>query len=334
MSSMLSSIKVHPSQNGLDADEADQIAKLGAIIAPTYNQKPNFKKIGSKVGRGSFFNQVSNQPSRTNISSFLSTNSEMEDGVSLEGVINYLTENIENMYKDRVYMKEFEEMCHEMMKNSRDPELHRILKSHGWNGARFKESTELPLDLNSFLQDISNLYLRYKVSVYSTNITSLYESGNERATNQIYSFIPDTLLTYLNKNNDISLSNSTISPRLTISGISPKNSVAPNKPVSPKLQHSEASFNHPTTTTTTSGTTTAPNTTEVRSFTFTGACMLADISGFSKFSGEKCSKGVSGLDELREATNGFLGHIVQTVYEFNGDGKQQLILLYAYYIRF
>lgn len=60
---------------------------------------------------------------------------------------------------------------------------------------------------------------------------------------------------------------------------------------------------------------------EVRSITFTGACMLADISGFSKFSGAMCSKGVSGLDELREATNGFLGHIVKTVYEFNGDGK-------------
>jgi hypothetical protein len=33
-----------------------------------------------------------------------------------------------------------------------------------------------------------------------------------------------------------------------------------------------------------------------------------------------CSKGVSGLDDLREATNGFLGHFVKLVYEFEGDG--------------
>lgn len=34
-----------------------------------------------------------------------------------------------------------------------------------------------------------------------------------------------------------------------------------------------------------------------------------------------CSKGVVGLDELRETTNGFLGHIVKMVYEHRGDGK-------------
>eukprot|EP00981_Chlorochromonas_danica_P015276 scaffold11522_cov239-Ochromonas_danica.AAC.3 len=47
--------------------------------------------------------------------------------------------------------------------------------------------------------------------------------------------------------------------------------------------------------------------------------MLADISGFSKFSGAMCQKGVSGLDDLREATNVFLGALVKTVYEFQGD---------------
>jgi hypothetical protein len=48
--------------------------------------------------------------------------------------------------------------------------------------------------------------------------------------------------------------------------------------------------------------------------------MLADISGFTKFSGEMCSKGAGGLDDLREATNGFLGHCVKLVYEYKGDG--------------
>eukprot|EP01032_Pedospumella_encystans_P010797 gene10797-12592_t len=61
------------------------------------------------------------------------------------------------------------------------------------------------------------------------------------------------------------------------------------------------------------------STKEPRRLTFKGACMLADISGFSKFSGAMCSKGVSGLDDLREATNGFLGYFVKQVYEYEGD---------------
>ncbi|RYH18435.1 hypothetical protein EON65_27225 [archaeon] len=54
---------------------------------------------------------------------------------------------------------------------------------------------------------------------------------------------------------------------------------------------------------------------------FKGVCLLADISGFSKYSGEMCSKGVSGLDELRSVTNGLLDNFVETVYKYGGDGK-------------
>lgn len=64
---------------------------------------------------------------------------------------------------------------------------------------------------------------------------------------------------------------------------------------------------------------------ELVTHTFMGACMLADISGFSKFSGAMCLKGASGLDDLRDATSVFLGHLVKTVYEFQGDGKSLLI---------
>ena len=42
--------------------------------------------------------------------------------------------------------------------------------------------------------------------------------------------------------------------------------------------------------------------------------------GFSKFSGAMCARGVTGLDELHSATNEFLGHFVDVVYQFQGDG--------------
>jgi hypothetical protein len=56
-------------------------------------------------------------------------------------------------------------------------------------------------------------------------------------------------------------------------------------------------------------------------YSFVGACMLVDISGFSKFSASMCSQGVDGLDELRKVTNGLLGHFVKAVYEHDGDGE-------------
>jgi len=68
----------------------------------------------------------------------------------------------------------------------------------------------------------------------------------------------------------------------------------------------------------------------VQSFTFRGACMLVDISGFSKFSAAMCSNGVSGLDDLREVTNGFLGHFVKIVYQYDGDG----LLYWRHFLRY
>ena len=59
---------------------------------------------------------------------------------------------------------------------------------------------------------------------------------------------------------------------------------------------------------------------------FMGACVLIDISGFSKFSAAMCSQGANGLDELRNATNGLLGHFVASVNEHGGDGKRVILV--------
>lgn len=56
-------------------------------------------------------------------------------------------------------------------------------------------------------------------------------------------------------------------------------------------------------------------------FQINGACMLIDISGFSKFSAAMCLRGAEGLDELRKTTGGMLGRLVKVVYEHEGDGK-------------
>ena len=40
-----------------------------------------------------------------------------------------------------------------------------------------------------------------------------------------------------------------------------------------------------------------------------------------------CARGVTGLDDLHTATNEFLGHFVDVVYQFQGDGK--IYILYS-----
>lgn len=59
---------------------------------------------------------------------------------------------------------------------------------------------------------------------------------------------------------------------------------------------------------------------EPRYKSFFGCCLLADISGFTKLSSAYCLKGSAGLDALHNATDTFLGNLVKTVYDHQGDG--------------
>lgn len=65
------------------------------------------------------------------------------------------------------------------------------------------------------------------------------------------------------------------------------------------------------------------------SYTLQGACMIIDISNFSKYSASMCSQGMKGLDELRKVTSGLLGLFVKSVYEHDGDGKSKYSHLYV-----
>jgi class 3 adenylate cyclase len=58
---------------------------------------------------------------------------------------------------------------------------------------------------------------------------------------------------------------------------------------------------------------------EVEAKAARGACLLADISGFTKLSGHLCSTGVRGLDDLRQVTSTFLSRFISLIYSFGGD---------------
>jgi class 3 adenylate cyclase len=58
---------------------------------------------------------------------------------------------------------------------------------------------------------------------------------------------------------------------------------------------------------------------EPDSFFLHGVCLLVDISGFTKLSGDFCDHGKSGIDELQLATNGYMGKLVDIIYHYGGD---------------
>jgi uncharacterized membrane protein YgcG len=58
---------------------------------------------------------------------------------------------------------------------------------------------------------------------------------------------------------------------------------------------------------------------EPSSFFLHGVCLLVDISGFTKLSGDFCDQGKRGIDELQLATNGYMGKLVDIIYSFGGD---------------
>lgn len=55
------------------------------------------------------------------------------------------------------------------------------------------------------------------------------------------------------------------------------------------------------------------------SFSFPGVCLLCDISGFTRLSGDYCLLGKNGIDGLQKATNGYMGRLVDVIYGYGGD---------------
>lgn len=56
----------------------------------------------------------------------------------------------------------------------------------------------------------------------------------------------------------------------------------------------------------------------LKSSTFIGVCLIINIAGFTKLTTEYSSMGINDLQQL---ANGYLGHIFNLVYQYDGDGK-------------
>lgn len=184
-----------------------------------------------------------------------------------------------------------------------------LLKQYGWIGDKYKdEEWNRPSFREQFLKAAKNFYLKNYQDVNMFTPARKRANTAEAVTDYVVPFCPDILVEYLHSQSVLEThKHEEDATKQASHGV-----VATNRHLSVPPMH------------------------KVRSFSFRGACVLADISGFSKFSGRMCLQGVSGLDELREATNGFLGHFVKLVYEFGGDGEwvgdmSEIYNIYAIY---
>lgn len=205
-------------------------------------------------------------------------------------VTTLLTENFSNHEEFQESVQILNEQTLKALSVNKDPTFLRVLKAYGWTGMRFQSLTNADpkhhtFDFQKFLQALSNIYLKLQYR-NPVSLENILDSEGINHIEKIAAFCPDIVIEYLEKY-----------PRLFAS-----------------------------TSTTTNPTNLKPSLPSVNtSHTFFGACMLIDISGFSKFSAAMCSQGIRGLDELRKVTNGLLGKFVKAVYEHDGDGKYTIV---------
>jgi hypothetical protein len=218
-------------------------------------------------------------------------------GISLvDHLIDYLSEHHKSLHDRDKNLIRFEKLTEEVLNSCSEPELHSILKEQGWTGTHFQLSVEpIPpyIDGQSCLNALSNYYLKVNTQPALTEALLLGNSAGGGLSSGAGAGGGGVSAGGYNAEHDMD-----------------SHSLEQILPFCPDVLVAYLR-KQPI----------LPGSTQPRRICFTGACMLADISGFSKFSGAMCSKGVSGLDDLREATNGFLGYFVKQVYEYEGDGR-------------
>jgi len=207
---------------------------------------------------------------------------------------NYLVLHHLNVLSDPHILFEFEALTVHIMEGEGDDHspLRLLLVEHGWNGAKYKHSPSIAFDVHKLTQDLGTMYFVGKTSDLLKRELSANEGDMElyNECSLLQTFCPNIVI------------------RNILASYNPENRVYS---VGRDMEGGDGSvplYRQ------------AP-----ASCSFFAACMLADISGFTKLSSAYCSKGSVGLDALHHVTETFLGDLVKTVYNFNGDGKTKIV---------
>lgn len=111
-------------------------------------------------------------------SSINSGGSRGETIAAVENLINFLTLQEESIASSPDLMKRFELLTMEALNNIHDPEMYRLFRMNGWNGARYRATDDVPLDVSACLQSLSNWYLKQTRGTDLSHIYDIFGKGD------------------------------------------------------------------------------------------------------------------------------------------------------------
>ena len=271
--------------------------KVGTIINhPTGTSRRDFIKkvmrmktaipaIGPPVG-------IADAEARTQIYEFLSKYTKELNALAPEDDENSCLEDLE-----RIITSFIDEDCE-------DIDLIHALESCGWNGNRFKLPESKQFDPNALMLALANLYLTTGRNAiadrhFASSLASLPIDAHEDLYGGGRKYSGDKTVNFR-----VKLGSSPMERSMQTVAKAQIESFCPN--ILLKFLESRILNQEPL---------------ESVSTPIQAVCMLCDISGFSKFSGQLCALGVNGLKQVHQATTDFLGYFVDVIYKHGGDGK-------------
>jgi hypothetical protein len=273
----------HPKELPIFSRRVDVIPSPSATQSRRRSFQDYREAVVSLTGRLKEEDGIPNRQARSIIFNFL--DERMKSGLGSPGAAI-----------DPMVLQEFEKVVAEQIANSPDDiGLLSVLKEFGWSCSRFISQNGQEFDPGALALALKNLYLKSAIMTHRSGSTS--HLSQRVATS--------AKLMVRKSSRRLSVKQCSRAARYDDEEARQICSFLPDLLLSHLCRRQEVSD--------------APL--SVGSITVAAACMLVDIAGFSKFSGELCSQGLTGLDDLHKATNGFLGHFVDSVYRYKGDGK-------------
>ena len=198
MESILGSRKIYPSSD----DYSDQVSelfrepsekiKLYSISEGNKQKGGVMEKSGSDIssdtldGRYILENAPTSHKGFTSVKSVASNQSsnymnhvyDANTVTCVESLINFLTVNGDNICTDLAVMRDLESLTISTLNGSNESEIYRIIRANGWTGSRYKLSSIMALDTTTYLQSLSNWYLKTKLKNENAHLLiDVFEKG-------------------------------------------------------------------------------------------------------------------------------------------------------------
>jgi hypothetical protein len=175
-------LRLKPGSVGVDSNQLDE-----KIISP-FRKKPIIPQYvihddphDYVVERSDSYMSSSHHPvlKKSYTQNSIGSAGSKESVAAIENLLNFLTSHEDSITTNAEILRSFESLTADVLGNTRDPEVYRLLRSNGWTGTRYRATDEVPLDVPSCIQSFSNWYLKQTRANDLPYIYDFFEKGQE-----------------------------------------------------------------------------------------------------------------------------------------------------------